>query len=54
MTKAEIADLRIRCVEVFISTCSKADIENDVIFAKGEKLWKTVLETLKKPPAELS
>ena len=44
MTPYELAQIRIKCAEIFISTCSKLDMTKDSALEKGEQLFWKVLK----------
>ena len=47
LTDYDVCDLYIRCVDVFVQTSSKLDIDRGVAFNYGKHLWKETIETLK-------
>ena len=47
LTDFDICDLYIRCVEVYVQTSSKADIERRSALVYGKELWKETIKTLK-------
>lgn len=47
LTDFDVCELVISCHKVFIETASKLDIEKEVAFENGNKLWKETLRTLK-------
>ena len=49
LTEKETMELRIKCVEPFIITGSKAGLSSKEIFSQGEELWKFATATLEKP-----
>lgn len=51
LTDKETIELRIKCVEVFVSSLSRAGLQNDEAFTKGEKLWDFAVATLGGPTA---
>ncbi len=52
MTDLERADLRIRCVEPFIQTASRLDLDKGLVFDWGEQLFKFATETPVSPSAD--
>jgi hypothetical protein len=42
LTPEELAQIRIKCVEIFVVPCSKVGLEHNVPFDKGEKLFEVV------------
>ncbi len=44
MSPVERANLRIKCVDVFVQAASKLDIEKGRVFELGEQLWKFATE----------
>lgn len=46
LTQKEICELRIKCLEPFVSVASKHGIEQDIIFSKAEKAWEFAIKPL--------
>ena len=47
LTDYDVCDLYIRCVEVYVQTSSKADIERKSALVYGKELWEETIKTLK-------
>jgi hypothetical protein len=58
LTTLQICELRLKCVEVFVSTASRAGLEKETVFTLGEKLFEFITKPLtdsqKKDPAKAS
>lgn len=52
LTNKEIIELRLKCLEMFVTIASKANIEQDVVFAKARTAWGFAIEGLKADAAE--
>ena len=56
LTNQKIVELRLKCLEPYIITASKANIEQDTIIKKAEVAWNyaiaPLLEDAKKSPDE--
>jgi len=48
LTDFDIIDLYIRCVEVFVETSSRLDLEQGRCFELGQVLWEKTLEARNK------
>jgi len=48
MTDKEIIQLRLKCLEPFVATASKAGIEQDTVIRKAEVAWEYATKTLVK------
>lgn len=56
LTTKELLELRLKCTEPFVMTASKYDLQKDVIFDLGEKMWnhvtKGLTDTVEKPAVD--
>lgn len=50
-TPVELANLRVRCVEVFVNTASRIGIEKGEVFNLGQKLFEFATQTTEQKPA---
>ena len=46
MSPYELAQIRIKCVEIFVEICSRNDFHNDEAFKRGEKLFDIVMKDI--------
>lgn len=46
LSKKEICDLRLKCLEMFVVTASKHNIEQDIVFEKAKKAWEYMIEAI--------
>jgi hypothetical protein len=53
MTKKEVIQLRLKCLEPFIVIAAKTSIEQDVVIKKAEVAWKYAIKPLEKDQPEL-
>ena len=47
LTRKDICDLRLKCLEMFVTVGAKTNIEQDVVFEKAKKAFDFVAETPK-------
>lgn len=46
MTDKEIIELRLKCLEPYVATASKAGIEQDTVLMKARKAWDYAIQPL--------
>lgn len=52
LSKKEICELRIKCLEMFVPIASKTGIEDGIVFLSAEKAWVFVTALLEETPSE--
>ena len=52
LTPQQINQLRLKCLEPYVMTASKVNIEQNVVLAKAEEAWKYAIEPITKEQDE--
>lgn len=52
LTDKEVVELRIKCLEPFVTVASKHGIEQDLVIQKAERAWEYAIEPLMQRKAE--
>jgi hypothetical protein len=52
MTANQICELRLKCVEAYITVASKMDITQEAVLVKGENLFAFCIKGLDQPSSE--
>ena len=54
MTDKEIIQLRLKCLEPYVTVASKAGIEQDTVLRKAEKAWEFAIKPLEDAKKEIT